>query len=179
MFSSIVPERWRGPILYGLMSAFVAWHATCLIVGPAPRESSIAQALRPLVDPYLDLIYLNVEWGFFAPLGMTSEFRYIVVDGTGKEHTFRPTKGLAWYHPSKLWIKDRYRTIAQYSDIYGDRLIADYCRMHANLRPVEIKLIELSQVKEFRPKDHLAGKTELDPEFATTETLRTGKCSKD
>lgn len=178
MISSILPARWRGPIVYGLMSAFVAWHATSLIVGPAPQESTIARVVKPLVDDYLDLIFLNVEWGFFAPLGMTSEFRYIVVDGVGKRHTFRPTWGLAWYHPSKLWIKDRYRTIAQHVDVYGDRVIAEYCRKHAALKPVEIILIELTQEKEFLPKDHLAGKTALDPEFGTTQTLRTGKCPK-
>jgi len=178
MLSSILPERWRGRIVYGLMSAFVAWHALALIVGPAPQGSVIARAVRPYVEPYLNLIYLNVGWGFFAPVGMTSEFRYVVVDEAGKKHTFMPTRGLHWYHPSKLWIKDRYRTISQFSEHYGDALMANYCRKHASLKPVEIILLDVIQEKLLRPKDHLAGKTSFDPEFATTHTLRSKKCSK-
>jgi len=176
MFTAIFPERWRGPIVYVLMSVFVAWHAICLIVGPAPHRSAIALALRPLVNPYLDLISLNVEWGFFAPVGDATEFRYLIIDSAGKTHTFRPTSGLTWYHPSKLWTIDRYRTIMQRPDVYGDRLIAEYCRKRAALNPVEIKLLQVMQEKAFLPLDHLAGKTPLDPEFATTETLRTKKC---
>lgn len=176
MLSSIVPEYWRGPIVYVVMSIFVAWHAICLIVGPAPQDNTIARALRPLVEPYLNLLYLNVEWGFFAPVGMSAEFRYIIVDDGGREHTFRPTTGLAWYHPSKLWIFDRYRTIAQRSDAYDKRLIAEYCRKHANLAPVEVRLLEVSQEKEFLPEDHLAGKTALDSEFAKTLILKIGNC---
>lgn len=176
MLKSIIFERWRGPILYVLMSVFVAWHSVCLIVGPAPQGSALAQALRPLIDPYLDLLSLNVKWGFFAPVGMTTEFRYIVIDGAGSVHTFRPTSGLAWYHPSKLWTIDRYRTIAQRPGVYGHRLIAEYCRKHARLKPVEIKLLQVAQEKDFLPVHHLAGQNPLDPEFATTETLRTEKC---
>lgn len=178
MFTSIVFQHWRGRIIYVLMSLFVAWHSTCLIVGPAPQESRIAQAMRPLVDPYLNLISLNVKWGFFAPIGGAKEFRYLIVDSAGKEHTFRPTSGLAWYHPSKLWTIDRYRMIMQRPDIYGDHLIAEYCRKHTALMPVEIRLLEVLQQKDLLPTDHLAGKYPLDPEFATTETLRTKKCSK-
>ena len=178
MFASVVPKRWRGPIVYVLMSVFVTWHSICLIVGPAPQTSAIAQALRPLVSSYLDLISLNVKWGFFAPIGGASEFRYLVLDNTGKVHTFWPTSGLAWYHPSELWIIDRYRTIVQSPDIYGDHLIAGYCRKHIALNPVEIKLQEVSQVEDLLPADHLAGKNPLDREFAATETLRTKKCSK-
>jgi hypothetical protein len=178
MFTSIVPERWRGPIIYVLMSLFVAWHAICLIVGPAPQGSAIAQALRPLIDPYLNLLSLNVKWGFFAPIGSTDEFRYIVVDSTGKAHTFRPTAGLAWYHPGKLWTIDRYRTIAQRPGAYSDRLIGEYCRKHAGLKPVEIKLLQVTQEKDFLPSHYLAGKDPLGPEFATTETLGTKKCPK-
>lgn len=178
MFTSVVPHRWRGPIVYVLMSVFVTWHAICLIVGPAPQTSVIAQALRPLVSSYLNLISLNVKWGFFAPIGGATEFRYLVVDSAGKVHTFWPTLGLAWYHPGKLWTIDRYRTIMQRPDVYGDHLIAGYCRKHATLKPVEIKLQQVVQVEDLLPSDHLAGKHPLDFEFAATETLRTKKCSK-
>lgn len=178
MLTSIVPERWRGPIVYVLMSVFVTWHAICLIVGPAPQTSVIGQALRPLVTSYLGLISLNVKWGFFAPIGSSTEFRYLVVDSAGKVHTFRPTSGLAWYHPSQLWTFDRYRTIRQHPDVFGDHLIAEYCRKHATLKPVEIKLLQVVQEEDLLPSDHLAGKHPLDPEFAITDTLRTKKCSK-
>ncbi len=178
MFTSVVPHRWRGPIVYVLMSVFVTWHAICLIVGPAPQTSVIAQALRPLVNSYLGLISLNVKWGFFAPIGGASEFRYLVVDSTGIVHTFWPTAGLAWYHPSELWVIDRYRTVVQRPDIYGDHLIAEYCRKHSTLKPVEIKLQEVVQVEDLLPSDHLAGKHPLDREFAASKTLRTKKCSK-
>ncbi len=164
--------------MYVLMSVFVAWHSLCLIVGPAPQGSMIAQALRPLVNPYLGFISLNVKWGFFAPVGDATEFRYLVIDNVGKAHTFRPTSGLAWYHPGNLWTIDRYRAIVQRPDVYGDRLIAEYCRKRIALKPVKIKLLQVVQEKAFLPWDHFAGKNPLDPEFATTETLRTKKCSR-
>ena len=173
-----IAEPWRSRLLYGAMSAFVTWHTMALIVGPAPRESDIAKALRPLTNPYLDLLYLNVGWGFFAPVGMTAEFRYTVVDAEGKSRVFSPTRGLHFAHPHTLWLKDRYRTVSQHVDAYGRAAAAEFCRKHAALKPVEIALYEIEQEKEFTPKDHLAGKTPLDAEFATKIKLADYKCTK-
>jgi hypothetical protein len=178
MLSKVLSERWARRLTYGLMSVFVTFHAVALIVGPAPRDNLIATTLRPVVDPYLDLLYLNVGWGFFAPVGMTSEFRYSVVDADGKKHTFMPTRGLAWYYPGSLWVKDRFRTIAQFSERYGPGFIAEACRAHADLRPKEVILFELMQEKLLTPEDYKAGKAALDPEFSTTLTLMTEPCPK-
>lgn len=176
MVSSIIPEHWRGPIVYALMSVFVTWHALCLIVAPAPTGSAIAKSLRPWVGQYLGVIDLNVGWGFFAPVGMTAEIRYVVIDDSGKKHTFMPTRGLPWYHPSKLWIRDRYRSISSNPEKFGDALIQDFCTKHAALNPTAIELIRVEQTKDFLPQHQLAGKNALDPEFATTTTLRAGSC---
>jgi hypothetical protein len=172
------PMRWRDAIVYSLMSLFSVWHAICLIVGPAPQESQISQALRPLVGSYLKLISLDVKWGFFAPIGGASEFRYVVRDSEGESHLFRPTSKLAWYDPGKLWIIDRYRVARQLPEVYGDILIAEHCQVHAALKPAEIRLVEVVQQKDFWVSDHLAGKHPLDEQFATTQTLRTGTCSR-
>ena len=176
MLSAIISERWRGRIVYTLMSVFVAWHALCLIVGPAPQSSLIADKLRPLVGTYLALFSLDVKWGFFAPIGGASEFRYEVIDSAGKTHTFRPTSGYAWYHPSKLSVDDRFRAVIETPDIYGDHLIASYCRKHSALAPVEIRLLEVAQNTDLLAYDHVNGKHPLDPELSTTETLWTRTC---
>ncbi len=178
MFQSMIPQRLRGLISYVLMSVFVVWHAICVVVGPAPQDSQIAQALRPMVGSYLKLISLDVKWGFFAPIGGASEFRYIVRDSAGTSHLFRPTSKLAWYDPGNLWIIDRYRVARQLPGVYGDLLIAEYCQKHSSLKPVEIRLLEVEQHKDLLPSDHLAGKHPLDAQFATTQTLRTGPCSR-
>ena len=170
----------RERILYGLMSAFVAWHSLAIIVGPAPPSSEIAQFLRPAVVPYLRLIYLNVGWGFFAPVGMTFEMHYKIEDANGKEHVVYPTRGMTDFHPGTLWIKDHLRGVGQRLEKDGAKpaIIADICKQYAALKPVKITIAQVYQEKYFTPADHRAGKNPLSKEFASEEVLGTGACPK-
>jgi len=175
-----VPESspLRERIIYGLMSAFVIWHSIAITVGPAPRESDIAKAISPLVDPYLNMIYLNVGWGFFAPVGFTSQVRFIIETTDGKKQTIAPTTNLPFYAPSTLWIKDRLRGLAltMQDEANAARVIADLCREYVQLKPVRISMIEVTQEKYLTPADHLAGKHPLGKGFSKQRTLGAGAC---
>jgi hypothetical protein len=170
----------RERIIYGLMSAFVAWHTLAIMVGPAPRDSDMARALRPLIDPYLNLIYLNVDWGFFAPVGMTFEIHYKIENAAGKTHNVYPTRGMTDFHPSTLWTKDHLRGVAEGLKNEGakQRIIAGICTRYVAMKPVKITIVETKEEKYFAPTDYLAGKKVLDKEFASVEILGAGVCPK-
>jgi hypothetical protein len=168
----------RQRIVYAFMSIFVTLHSLALIVGPAPRESEIAEFLNPALNAYLSTIYLNVGWGFFAPVGMTRELFYTVEDKDGKMHVFGATRGLPWYSAKALWVRDRFLAVGEDPKLYGPAPAAEFCRKHAKLNPVRIILFEKIQEKHFAPADHKAGKNPLDPEFAKQVTLGTFPCPK-
>lgn len=172
------PSTVRSRLIYFAMSAFVVWHAFAITVGPAPRQSEIAQAVSPLVDPYLNLIYLNVGWGFFAPVGFTQEIRYRIETADGKTQTIGPTRNLPFYTPSTLWIKDRLRGVAQTMKTNAAPVIAELCRQYADMKPVKITMVEVAQNKFLTPQDHLAGKTPLSKEFSEEFVLGAGECPK-
>jgi len=177
-----VPETspLRERIIYGLMSAFVIWHSIAITVGPAPRQSEIAQAISPLVDPYLNLIYLNVGWGFFAPVGFTSEIRLAIETSDGKTQTIAPTRNLPFHLPSTLWIKDRLRGVGQTiaNEKTRPQVIADLCAEYQHMKPAKISMIEISQEKYVTPKDYLAGKRPLGEGFSEKRILGAGECPK-
>ena len=177
-----ISKQWRERLTYAAMSAFVSWHTLAIIIGPAP-PSPITQSLRPLFDPYLGLLYLDNDWGFFSPVVMSSQFRYTIEDGTGKRHAFTPTEGLSWYHPNSLWTRDKYSSAytsdKKFSEFYGNSIAVSICRDHAALNPTVITLLMVVQTTEFWPSDHLAGKHPLDPEFARTHVLKNHQCSND
>ena len=172
------PSSLRSRLIYFAMSAFVVWHAFAITVGPAPRQSEIAQAVSPLVNPYLNLIYLNVGWGFFAPVGFTREIRYRIETADGKTQTILPTRDLPFYSPSTLWIKDRLRGVAQTMKTNAAAVIADLCSKYAHLKPVKLSMVEVAQQRFLTPEDHRAGKTPLGKEFADETVLGAGGCPK-
>ena len=44
----MISKPWRERLTYTAMSVFVAWHAAATIFAPAPQNSVIAIALRPV-----------------------------------------------------------------------------------------------------------------------------------
>jgi hypothetical protein len=171
-----IPARERRRLATTAMSLLVVWHSLAMVVAAAP-DSAIARAARPLFDPYLTLFRLDNKWGFFAPnVDQGFQFRYVVEDASGTRHTFVPADQLSRFHPTSLWIKDRYKAVMMYPEAHGEATAAALCREHAALRPVSIALLEVEQ-KEFRPEHQRSGKHPLDPEFVTVNTLMTVRCA--
>jgi hypothetical protein len=168
-------SRWWTHLVYAAMSLLIAWHTLAMVVAASP-ESAMTRAVDPLVRPYLTLLNLDNYWGFFAPdVGTTLQFRYIVEDAKGQQHTFIPGDNLSRFTPNFIWLRDRYRDIMESVDTLGEVTVAEFCRQHAALRPMAITLLEVDG-KPFGPEDHRAGKKPLDPEFVTVNTLKTIRC---
>jgi hypothetical protein len=167
---------WRQRLLYAAMSLLVAWHTFVMVVAAAPPDSAFAKAARTLVHPYMILFNLNNDWGFFAPdVGTSYQFRYVVEDAAGRRHVFTPTDKLNRFNPNSIWLRDRYGTVMDSVDVYGDAAAAVLCREHAALHPVAITLLGV-EGREFKPEDRRLGKGPLDFEFIIVRPLKTVRC---
>jgi hypothetical protein len=176
MLHLLTSKQWRQHLAYAGMSALVAWHTLAMVIAPSP-ESDITEAARSLVQPYLTLFWLDHNWSFFAPgVENGSQFRYVVEDAAGKRHTFIPADKLSRFHPTSIWMRDRYIAVMESPQTYGDAAAASLCREHASLNPIAVTLIEIEQ-KAYWPAHRLSGKQPLDPEFVTVNTLKTVPCS--
>jgi len=165
----------RRRLIYAAMSLLVVWHTFAMVIVTSP-DSAIVQSARAIVGPYVTLLRLDNNWGFFAPeVGLGEQFRYIVEDAAGTQHTFAPGAQLNRFLPSHIWFLDRYRNIMEDVDIYGDVVAAQLCRDHASLRPVSITFLEVEQ-KDFTAADWRSGKRPFDPEFLEVKTLKTIPC---
>jgi hypothetical protein len=172
----MISKPWRERLTYTAMSVIVTWHAAAMLFAPAPDNSVIAIALRPVFQPYLSLFRLDNTWDFFAPsVENGAELRYVIEDSRGMRRTFAPTRELSWYHPSYFWYRSWYYAIMDETDTYGEGGAAFFCRKHAALRPVSITFAEYQQ-SDFAPEDHLAGKLPTDPEFVTVKVLKRVPC---
>ena len=167
-------KQWRKRLIYLAMSLFVGWHTLVMVLGP--NNSQMAQSSRVLLQPYLSLFRLDNTWAFFAPsAGKHSQFRYVITDVGGREHTFVPSQGLNWYLPTDVWFKNWYYTIIEFPETFGDFFAEMFCREHATLKPVSITLLAI-QEQNFSPEDHLLGKHPLDSEFIIVDTLKHVEC---
>jgi hypothetical protein len=176
MLQRTIPEPWRQRLLYAGMSLLVTWHTLAMVVATAP-DSLISENARRIFDPYLTLFRLDNQWGFFAPnVGNGSQFRYVVEDASGKMHTFVPADSLNKFHPTSIWVRDRYRLVMEEPETYGDAAGAGLCREHAALNPVSITLFEADQ-KDFWPEDRQKGKAPLDAEYVELNLLKQVRCT--
>jgi hypothetical protein len=172
---------WRDRLTYLAMSLVVGWHSLAMVVAPAPDSSAMMQSLRLLVQPYLSLFRLDTPWNFFAPVGKHFQFRYVVEDAAGNEHTFVPTEESSESLPGYVWwreFKYLYEGVMETPETRGDAVAALLCRKHASLAPLSITLLQL-QEQDFWPEDQLLGKRPLDPEFVTVNTLTRVQCRSD
>jgi hypothetical protein len=170
---------WRRRLTYLAMSLLVAWHTLAVVLAPAPENSETVQVFRAVLQPYLSLLRLDNSWSFFAPsVGKHSQFRYIVEDAAGTEHTFVPTEEPSSSLPSYvLWreFKYLYEGIMEDAENHGDAIGAFLCRRHASLKPLSVTLVEI-QEQDFWREDYLRGKRPLDPEFVVVNPLRRIEC---
>ena len=165
----------RGRLTYAAMSLLLVWHSLAMVVAASP-DSAMTRSASSLFEPYLMLFRLSNGWGFYAPdVRVEPEFRYIVEDAAGQQHTFVPADKLSRYLPIEIWVKDWYIHVMDNADTYGEFVAAHLCREHAALHPVSITLLEFDQ-KEFSPKDQLSGKRPFDPEFLDEKFLAAFPC---
>jgi hypothetical protein len=168
--------RCRERLSYTAMSLFVAWHCCAMIVAPAPR-SDLWQLMQQLQQPYLTLFRLNNAWSFFAPeVPRGTILRYRVEDSGGTSHTVDPTAELNRLSPAYVWFTSWFDEIVHDPERFGDAAAQYFCRKHSALTPVSITLLRLRQ-EEFLPKDQLAGRHPLHPDFLTETTLKQVTCA--
>jgi len=170
----MISARWRTRLAYLAMSAFVAFHTFVMVI--MPNGSTTGESLRGMVQPYLSLLALEGTWTFFAPtVGKDSQFRYVIEDASGREHTFVPLKDVKWFLPSYYWVRGLYYEVIDDPDKFGGYFAAMACRRHASLDPVSVMMIEVKE-RRFRPEDYLNGKRPLDPEFVIENPLKRVDC---
>ena len=174
--SIVFSKERRQRLLYLVLSLFLIWHTTVMLVAPAPDTSRVSEALHTILDPYMSVFRLDNGWDFFAPdVTRESQLRYVVESSDFTRHSFTPTDGLSVFHPSYDWYRTRFYTILEDPETYGAVIAAELCKKHAELKPRSIALLELQQ-NNFLPEHQLAGKHPLDAEFAPERELITVQC---
>ena len=153
-----------------LMSTFLVWHLVAVVIAPVQESNAVVGPLRLLYSPYLGFFGLDTTWDFFSPVGKGHQFRYVVEDGDGKEHTFVPIKDFYWYLPAHRWFERVYQATMTYPEIYAEFFGKLYCQKHASMHPVAVTLQEIQEL-DFQPEDHLRGKHPLEPDFVTVNPL--------
>lgn len=161
------------------MSLFLGWHTVAIMLAPVPANNVIAQSFRDLFQPYLTLTAINTTWDFFSPVGDGLQFRYVIEDADGNEHTFTPILEVNWFTPNHRWDERIFELLMATPEILGDYYTKFFCRKHALLRPVAITLLRIEE-EAFGPQDHLLGKHRTkDPEYFTETTLLRADCPKE
>jgi hypothetical protein len=174
--AAMIIKRWRERLMYAAASVFLAWHTLALVIAPAPSSSLLIGTLRDLMQPYLTLLRLDNDWGFFGPNVLPgSEFQYVVEDADRKTHDYSPSDELSWFHPSMYWFRSWYGSIISFPDLYADAAISYFCRKHADLHPVSVTLLDYRGTG-FTREDYLAGKRPMDPEFYVVHTVKEAQC---
>lgn len=169
---------WRGRLTYLAMSLVVAWHSVAMMVSPAPNDGALVLSLRHIFHPYLALFRLETPWNFFAPVGHHAQFRYVIEDAAGNEHTFVPSEEPSESLSHYVWWRElKYFNdgIMASPEFRGDAAGALLCQRHASLQPRLVTLLEVVE-HNYRPVDELLGRHPLDPELVAVVALRRVAC---
>ncbi len=169
-------QAWRQRSVYAAMSALLAWHCFVILIAPLPEASAVAQALWPVVNPYVSLLSLDNRWDFFAPnVAAGYELRDLLEAADGTSRVFVPMKQISWFHPYYIWTDQWQDAIVDHPETYAGLAAALFCRAQASARPTAVTLVNVEQ-KPFWPQDYLAGKRPLDPDFVTENVLKRVPC---
>jgi hypothetical protein len=161
--------RWRSRLTMLAMSLLLGWHSLALFLAPAPSESALVRALRSVMQPYLSLLRLDTGWGFFAPVGKHQQFRYVIKDGQGIDHTFVPTEEPASSIAKYVWWREwkyLFDGIMETGEARASSLGPLLCGEHPELDPLFVTLLRI-QEENYLPDDLLSGKRPLDTEYVT------------
>jgi hypothetical protein len=165
--------RWRSRLAMLAMSLLVGWHSLALFVAPAPADSVAVQSLRSVLQPYISLLRLDTGWGFFAPVGKHAQFRYVIKDAAGIDHTFVPTEEPASSIAKYVWWREwkyLFDGIMETAEARASSLGPLLCAQHPELDPLFVTLVKI-QEENYLPDDVLSGKRPLDPEYVTVNNL--------
>lgn len=174
----MISRRWRAHLTYFAMSVFLAWHAIAMLLAPVPNNNVTVAAFRYLFQPYLAFIGLDNNWDFFSPIGIGHQFRYVITDAAGKEHTFAPIEQFAWFQPTHRWHEKIYDQIMYEPEVYGEYFALAFCRKHAALKPVSIRLLA-RQEAAFFPADYLSGQDRWGDEFIIMHIRKERACPRE
>jgi predicted DCC family thiol-disulfide oxidoreductase YuxK len=153
----MVSKKWRGRSLYTVASLFLAWHTVSTMLAPLPDKNAIVHAFRTVFQPYLTLTGTDTTWDFFSPLSSSYEFRYVIEDAAGNQHTFTPIADVSWLTPNHRWDERIFATLISTPTLIGGYFANEFCREHAALKPVAVTMLYLEE-KEFWPQDYFLGK---------------------
>ena len=132
-----------------------------MLVAAGPASWTMAK-IYPVFKPFLRLVNLEHEWGFFAPDPGTGHFvRYEVRDADGKKHKFELTEALARWDPAYFRLTSMYTKYSYKDSDYAELAVATLCRRHADLRPRRARFVVAHQV-EVSPDEFREGKGTLD-----------------
>jgi len=172
----MISKPLRERLSFAALSVFLAWHTAAMLFAPAPENSAVAVALRPVFQPYLSLLRQDNRWDFFAPtVDPGTNLRYTLEDAAGNRQTFAATQDLSWYHPNYFWYRSWFYAVIDDPETYAEPAAAFFCRQHAALHPVAIEFAKDEQ-SFFAAEDYLNGKLPTDPEFFTETELDRLKC---
>jgi hypothetical protein len=172
---------WRSRLKVLAMSLVVAWQSLAILVPPAPADSETVQALRYVLEPYLALFRLDNGWAFFAPIGKHAQFRYVIKDGEGIDHTFLPTEEPATSISKYVWWREWKYLFDGIMNAPQNRTASVgllLCREHPELDPLFVTLLQI-QEENYQPEDLLNGKRPLDPEFTSVIAMARVSCRND
>jgi len=173
----MISRRWRVHLMYFALSAFLAWHTIAMLLAPVPNNNATVGAFRSLFQPYLTFIGLDNSWDFFSPMGVGYQFRYVITDAVGKEHTFVPIEQFAWFQPTHRWHEKIYDQLMYEPDIYSDYHATFFCRKHADLNPISIRLLA-RQEEVYWPENYLAGKNRFGDDYVILNVLKQFACQR-
>ena len=159
------------------MSAFLAWHTVAMVLSPVPNNNMTVGAFRALFQPYLTFIGLDNSWDFFSPMGVGYQFLYVITDAGKKEHTFMPIEQFVWFQPTHRWHEKIYDQVMYEPDIYSDYFASSFCRKHAALNPVSIRLLA-RQEEVYWPEDYLAGRNRFEDDYVIVNVLKQFACQR-
>jgi hypothetical protein len=104
---SSAPARAWPPWLKGLASALIAFHLTAVVWGPlafACMGSPLTDSVFGVLRPYIDALYLNHGYSFFAPdVGPSRLLRYKVEFADSREPVVGVIPNLATERPRLLY----------------------------------------------------------------------------
>ena len=166
-------------MVYLAMSLFIVWHVSAMLVAPAPTGSPMIESLNGVFRPYLTFFRLESSWSFFANVIRLNQFRYVIEDADGNQHTFTPMNEFRWYQPHFHGFDGMYWAILEKPTAVGSYFVAPLCRQHAALKPVSITFLAVKGAgPEFRPEDLLAGESPFEPPHATVDPVLFDDCPK-
>jgi hypothetical protein len=161
MAATPLQPRLIARIARGVGSIAAAGWVAVMLIGAGPGSDTMSK-VYPVVEPLLDFLNIDNEWGFFAPNpDVGTVVRYRVVDGSGATHELELHESLDRLDPMFLRYTTLYIAIVENADDYEPGAVRYLCRRHADLEPRSIAIVVAEQAV-VTPEEFVAGTGILD-----------------